>query len=844
MKQRRQELLILGLIWLIGTVSDRLWFAFDNSVPSWDQADYLTGSLNYFHFLQSPQWLSSQWWQELWMLSPKVPPLTYLLTVPFLQIFGTGSDQTTLVYLLFSAILLYSVYGITRQLFNSRIGLWAAALCVVLPGLYVYRLQFLLDYPLTAMVTFCFYCLTMWRETFISKNHLNSQFLETRDSPQKPKYINRWFWTILLGLSLGLAILVKQTAIFFLFIPFAWIGITILRQRNWQQLLQFLLALLISFLIICPWARTNWLLMLTSGKRATLDSAMAEGDPALNTLKAWTYYWHLLPQHISWLLLIVPIVGLLLFGIPAKLKTNYKKIDAFRWLAIFLIGGYFLCSLNINKDFRYSLPLLPVFSIILAYGLLCWLKHWGKIVRWGVLILAIILMEFSLWPVGGKIGERFTTLMSPKGEYQVYLDEPLPHQQVINQIIQTEPYLQSTLGVLPSTPTINQHNLNYFGALKNYQVYGRQVGTRLKNVFQDAVSLSWFVTKTNEQGSVGRISEAQAAIVQEVEKGVQFKLHQQWQLPDESILNLYHRNLPYIEVSPITTASSKIELKQVLLPAKVPPGLPIPITYIWSGSGEQLQSGLVLLNWQLQSTDKISSRWLHDHGIAMGLLHSPSVPNHSHFQVIERMGMLPPKDATPGIYTLKATYLNRETGESYPIAVPSITVEINPKVTAIPAPELDLITQLRQLAQQLPQGITGLESIFDEIGRINQYDPTQDYTRQAERILAYRFQQEPNNLELAYSLALATVLQQDVDEAIAALKQVVQLDNNNPFAHAYLAFVYLYNWQPKAAEIALQPALTLQPNQPEFQLLKYIAQLMQGNLQAGLQLWKLGISEE
>jgi 4-amino-4-deoxy-L-arabinose transferase-like glycosyltransferase len=487
---------------------------------------------------------------------------------------------------------------------------------------------------------------------------------------------------------------------------------------------------------------------------------------------------------------------------------------------------------------------LPIFSIILAYGLLYWPKYWGKRVRWLVLILAIIIMELSLWPVGGKIGEQFTTMISPKGEYQAYLGEPLPHQQVINQIIKTEPYLQSTLGVLPSTPTINQHNLNYFGALKNYQVYGRQVGTRLKNVFKDAVSLSWFVTKTNEQGSVNRISEAQSAIVQEVEQGVQFKLHQQWKLPDESTLKLYHRKLPYIEVTPIITASSKIELKQVLLPAKIPPGLPIPITYIWSGSGEQLKSGLVLLTWQLQSGNKTSSRWFHDHRIAMGFLHSPSVQNNSDFQVVERMGMLPPPKAMPGIYTLKATYLNRTTGETYPITVPPITIEINPQAKAIPAPELDLITQLRQLGQKLPQGITGLEFIFDEIGRINQYDPTQDYTRQAEQTLAYRLQQEPHNLELAYSLVLATVLQQDAEAAIAALNQVVQLDQNNPFAHAYLAFVYLYNWQPKAAEMALQPALRLQPNQAEFKLLKHIAQLMQGNLKAGLQVWKLAVSEE
>ena len=838
MKPRRRELLILSLIWLLAIINDRLWFALDNSVPAWDQADYLTGSLNYFYFLQSPQWFSQDWWKELWMLSPKVPPLTYLLTVPFIAIFGKHPDTSPLVYLLFSAILLYSVYGISCQLFNSKIGLWAAALCTIFPGLYVYRLQFLLDYPLIAMVTFCFYCLTLWRSNINQKyNH---------DLIKKPSHnlLKSWQWTLLLGISLGCAVLVKQTAIFFLFFPFLWIGIQILIKRKWLNLFQLLSAIFLSIIIVFPWARTNWLLMLTSGKRATIDSALAEGDPALNTIKAWTYYWNLLPQQISWLLLIIPLVGLLLFGLKNKLKTVEPRRDSFQWLTLFLIGGYFLCSLNINKDFRYSLPLLPILSMILAYGLLCLPKYWGKILRWTVLILAIISMEISLWPVGGKIIEQFVTLINPKGEYQAYLGQPLPHQQVINQIIQTEPYLQSTLGVLPSTPTINQHNLNYFGALKNHQVYGRQVGTRLEDVFQDAVSLSWFLTKTDEQGSVGRISKAQAAIVQEVEEGVQFKLQQQWQLRDESTLNLYCRKLPYYEVYPLTTTHSKIELTQILLPPKVPPGLPIPVTYIWSGTGEELTSGLILLTWQLQSTNPVNSRWLHDHEVAMGFLYPTAIDYQSNYQVLERMGMLPPENTIPGIYTLNAIYLNPETGETYPIKTPNTTVEITPEATALPAPELDLITQLRQLAQQLPKGLIGLEPIFEEIARINQYDPTQDYLRQAEHSLAYRFQQEPNNLELAYSLVLATVLQQDVEAAIAALNQVVQLDSNNPFAHAYLAFVYLYNWQPKAAERALQPALILQPNKAEFQLLRDIAKLMQGNLKAGLRVWKLAVSEE
>ena len=162
-------------------------------------------------------------------------------------------------------------------------------------------------------------------------------------------------------------------------------------------------------------------------------------------------------------------------------------------------------------------------------------------------------------------------------------------------------------------------------------------------------------------------------------------------------------------------------------------------------------------------------------------------------------------------------------------------MKIDPKAAPMVAPELDLVTQLRLLIVNLPAGIKGLDPIFAQVGRINQYDPTQDYTIQAEKALEYRLKQEPNRLDFAYNLALANVLQQDAEGAIAALKIVTQLDSKNPNAHAYLGFVYLYNLQAKLAEQASKPALELNPNQPEFKILTGVSQLMQGNF---IQAWQ------
>ncbi len=817
--------LILALIWLLSGVCDRIWFALDHSIPAWDQADYLTGALNYWQALQAPHWLSAQWWTSFWQLSAKVPPLTYIATAVFLNFFGTGPDQATLVNLFFSAVLLISVYGLGVELFNQKVGLWAASLCVLLPGLYRVRLDFLLDYPLTALVTFSFWCLTVWK--YKAAQHQEGS--GPSSVSQNHQFWQAWLAAIAFGFSFGLAMLTKQTALMFLLIPLLGVVIGIIWRKFWWGLLQFMSAMVVAGCIFVPWYRTNWLLILTAGKRATVDSAIAEGDPGLHTLQAWTYYWHLLPSHLSWPLLLVPMVGYLLWQIKGKKQIDQVNAQPFKWLLLFWVGAYFLCSLNLNKDPRYVLPYLPVVSLLLAAGLTRWSGRWGRSVRWGTLGFATLLLFLNLFPIGGSAGRFVAELLSPEGTYQPYLGAVWPHDQAIATIVESNPYQRSTVGVLPSTPTLNQHNINYYGALANFQVYGRQVGTRLQDVPQDARSLDWFITKTGEQGSVP--VEAQTAMVQTIEQSSAFQLDHQWPLPDGNAFKLYHRSLPSIEIAKINTQSppKQIRLDRLVVPAQTPPGMPVPITYEWLGNGSQLQSGLVLLTWRSTQPTSSSAVWFHDHGIGMGALSFDEKMGQG-FRVLERTAMLPPEEIPAGTYTLEATYLNRQTGETYPIAVPPVTLTINPTAASLPAPELDLVTQLRTLATALPLGPTALEPVFAEIGRIGQYDPVQDYTRQTEQALAFRLQQEPQNLNWAYGVALAQILQRDVPGAIAALQRVVQLDGNNPYAHAYLAFVYLYDLRPQAAEIALEPAIALNPNLPEIKALRAISALMQGKL--------------
>lgn len=862
-----KKLAIVAGIWAIGMMIDRIWFALDRSVPAWDQAEYLTGAMNFWRAFQTPDWFAQDWWTSVWMLSSKMPPLVYLTTAPFIHLFGAGEDRSTLVNLLYSAILLGSVYGLAIRLFNLQVAVWSLVLCLLLPGLYVIRLDYLIDFPLVAIVTLTFFCLTLWAtETSASLTNEQSETVEqprttsitqslaiaqTFSFPNIRVY-RSWFYAAAFGISLGLSFLCKQPALFFLFTPIVWLGVVAIRKKAWRRLIQLLIGVAIAVSICLPWYRTNWLIVLTAGRRATIESAIAEGDPPLTSLYAWTYYFKSLPALVSVPLFVVGLVGLLLYWKRSVIQEEWEWIDgrwiktadygglgrrgyrreiydhwsqSVRWLLIFLIGAYILCSANVNKDDRYITPLLPVLAILLAQGLLLFPDRL-KIFRWGAIVLSTLLMFANLLPV--EFSPRF--LQTAHARHAV-LSSDWHQADVVNEVISAEPYLQSTIGVLPSLPEFNQHNLNYAGALRNFQVYGRQVGADKKQIEPDSRSLYWYVTKTGNSGAIRR-PEAYTAVNEAITNSPDFQLHQSWKLPDKTELNLYRRSIAPVQVAPNPKPAAQVRLEQIRIPNQAAPGKPLPITYRWSGSWEQLNSGLLLLTWTRVADDTTpkdaASRWFHDHAIALGTLHPPANPDNAPFQVTERLAALPPTNAQ-GTYTLTTAYLNRETGATYAIDSPDVQLTITP-TAEVEAPELDAVTQLRTLAATMPQGIKALDRIFAKVGQLNQYDPNQDYVTQTRQILEYRWQQEPNNLEFAYGVALSNVLKRRVQPAIDTLERVTQLDPKNPAAHAYLAFVNLYDFRPGAAQKALNTAISLDPNQKELRTLNAVAGLMRGNL--------------
>ncbi|MEM8831755.1 MAG: phospholipid carrier-dependent glycosyltransferase, partial [Cyanobacteria bacterium P01_G01_bin.19] len=301
---------------------------------------------------------------------------------------------------------------------------------------------------------------------------------------------------------------------------------------------------------------------------------------------------------------------------------------------------------------------------------------------------------------------------------------------------------------------------------------------------------------------------------------------------------------PLVEVTASTDNSLSLTVE---VPAASPPGVPVPVTYKWAGDRRLLESGMVLLTWENEN-DPISF-WIHDRRIGMGAIDfqsdmaqgllAKSSPAQPGFEVIERTATFPPADLQPGKYLLKATYLNPITEETKPIDISS-AIAIDPQAAATPAPELDLATQLRRTAPKMAESIQGLEPVFAQTARINQYDAKQDYLQQVESTLSYRLRNQQvsqqKQSDWLYAIALSRVLQQDVNGAIESFSQITELEPANPYGYAYLGFVHLYDWQPKLADAALDSATAINPNIPEVKTLQRAAAAMQGKL---IKAWQL-----
>ncbi len=786
----QKDWVFLTIILLLSFSIETLWISLDKSVPAWDQAAHLSSAYGTWQEWQNPQIFNGQWWFEYWQNKGSYRgPLVYIFTVPIFNLLGPGYQEGMFVNFIFTTIIFVCNYHLGKILFNSNIGKWSAILVLLFPAFIEVKLDYLLDYGLTAFVTLGFTFLTYWKLT------------------EKP--LLSWVYSFGFGISLGLLMLTKTTGFLFIFFPSLFLIGKYIFQKDLNRLIQCIFILMIAWLVCGNLYKYNWLLIITNTLNAN-SVGRRENDPEINTLSGWLYYLKILPKMIGWPIFITSLgLGSLNFG-KQFLKTKKITINQnLIWLLIFILGAYFTCSLGTNKDFRFILPYLSGIAILSAYLLNLIYNNWSKYLRIGAALLTVLFLLVNLFPL------PFNLKLSQ--QHLPDQGKPWPHKQIIAEVINNAPFLKHNLAVLSNnTPEINSFTFDFYGRLNYPQVYARETENNLAKIEENSRSFEWYLVREKNV----TLKESQIKLKEILAKSSEVKLAKKWPLPDGDIINLYQRKKTPVEVTKLNENLTKVQLKSVEVNQEILRGKPVAISYKITGNWSELKDGLLLLTWQGKN-----DKWLHDHAIANNRLASgfqePSIAQG--FQVIENLAMLPPENLEAGIYKLKATYLNRKTGESYPLES-NFTVNINPNLEALAAPELDFVTRLYNLNSQVREG--KIEKAINKLSSLNLYDPKQDYLKQVETAFEYRLKANPNQLDLLYSVMLAQVLQRKVEPLLKTLNTLTKIDSNNPYSWLYLGFVRLYNFQPNLAEKALNQGEKLDKSIAEINTLKGVASVM------------------
>ncbi|WP_413441362.1 phospholipid carrier-dependent glycosyltransferase [Synechococcus sp. MIT S1220] len=462
----------VGVIWLLATACDRLWWSLQSGVPAWDQADYLNSALDHgraLGLLPGGRW---QGWQALLDLSPKIPPLASLVNGTVMALAGDAPAEAAWSLSLWHGLLLVAVAGWGLHLMGPGFALLACTLTAITPALLELRSDYVLEMPLTAVCTLALWRLCRWCD---------------------PEDGGGWAQAWAATLAALAALLVKQSALLVLLPVGLWTaGIAWRRRGRWWR--QAALLPLLTVALVGPWLRHNWITTIGGTNRAVFESAAKEGDPSLLSLESWLWYPRLLPEQLGGVLLIVGMAGLLMLLWPRgrwPQALTHSWSWSWRWLLVNLLLAWLFTNLSPNKSDRYITPLLPMLVLLLARG---WWQ-WGVILRDRQRYLApFALLSGLLACLPAGLGlQRARLADRPHG----------PLDDVVQAAGGGDPDQQPrTLIVVPSTPDLNQHNVSFYGRRNGGQLVGRQLGGRRSDREPVLQRAEWVLLAEGDQGSV------------------------------------------------------------------------------------------------------------------------------------------------------------------------------------------------------------------------------------------------------------------------------------------------------------------------------------------------------
>ncbi len=334
--------LIIFVIFLFHAFNNYAILSKDNIPLSHDELQYFMESKQWYNIFNDIlfRWdfsrvlsISRDW------RSP-YPPLVQLTSVPFYFLFGLTEDAAVLSLLPYLFILLFSVYMIGRKLYSNRVGLLAAFLVSIFPMIIGFSKVYYMEIPVTALSSLTLLFL-------LNTNHFSNR-----------KY------SILFGITLAMALLVKWISIIFIAGPFGLYIFSALSSKTVAKkktIINLFISLFICFLLVLP-VYTLLSKIFLSNYSSVFINVNRYKPVSINIANFFIYFKHLYNFQIFPFFTIVFCCSILIF----LLKTKKGKGFLIIWFLFPCIFFTVLFFLGFFEAPRFTVPCLPSVALIIA----------------------------------------------------------------------------------------------------------------------------------------------------------------------------------------------------------------------------------------------------------------------------------------------------------------------------------------------------------------------------------------------------------------------------------------------------------------------------------------------
>jgi DUF2993 family protein/dolichyl-phosphate-mannose-protein mannosyltransferase len=449
--------LVLGAVFVLLCVVTAAWVSIDRRPPEWDHANHLERAVECYRILSEP---GHDGLREILDVSSFYPPIVPCAAGLLYFAFPIVPLTAQALMLGFLALGIAATFALGRHLFDPATGLLAAFFFGTAPFVIFSLTNFQLDLPLASMVVAALYALV------------------------RSEGFSRPGWCVTLGVMLGLGMVTKPPFAAYVLPAFCWTTWQVLRSADRRRRLGWLaVALVLGVAIALPWYGPRILGLPMQAANRSFKNAAAEGQAAYLSPESLLFYPRTLPSQLG-------VLASLLFLVGAWAVRRHRESRVFLWLSG--VVPFMMFSMIQNRNFRYTLPILPAAALLAAVGARAFPPAWRRVGLWVCVVVGLVQVSMSSFAV--PIPPSVPGLSLPLAIYQPPSRADWAHEAIIADLVRASAGRPATVAVVP--------NYNFF-SVSNFRYDAARLGLPLRMTRAwsgPPLGVDFIILKTGSQG--------------------------------------------------------------------------------------------------------------------------------------------------------------------------------------------------------------------------------------------------------------------------------------------------------------------------------------------------------